>query len=228
MNNDPYAVALKNALTEINNICADVSRSFIFARDRVIASGDPEPDEETMKKTIDSFQSVAEKADSIGSLKAFYVNGKKGKVILSSVNDMYLALAAAENADTTYLHSVALVIIPTVLKLLETITPTPPTSPTPLQSEPSKQLIVDTLSGFFVGDSVQIDTELLEEWAKLLRESVSEVEIESVDGEATQCKVKEINDSKLKGKGMIRIPEKVCKTLEVKKGELVKVKPAST
>jgi predicted regulator of Ras-like GTPase activity (Roadblock/LC7/MglB family) len=229
MNNDPYDVALKTALTEINNICADVSLSFIFTKDNVIASGDPEPDEETMKKTIDSFQSVAEKADSIGSLKAFYVNGKKGKIILSGINDMYLALAASENADTTYLHSVAHVIIPTVLKLLETITPTPPTSPTPLQSEPSKQLIVDTLSGFFVGDSVQIDIELLEEWANLLNQkSISEVEIESAEGEATQCKAKEINDSKLQGKGMIRIPEKVCKTLEVKKGELVKVKPAST
>jgi predicted regulator of Ras-like GTPase activity (Roadblock/LC7/MglB family) len=228
MNNDPYAVALKKALTEIKNICPDVRRSFIFAEDRVIATGDPEPDEETMKKTIDSFQSVAEKADAIGSLKAFYVNGNKGKIILSGVNDMYLALAASEDADTTYLHSVTRVVTLTVLKLLETITPTPPASPTPLQSEPSKQLIVDTLSGFFVGDAVQIDTELLEEWAMLLRESVSEVEIESVDGAAMQCKVREINDSKLKGKGMIRIPEKVCKTLEVKKGELVKVKPAST
>lgn len=226
MNNDPYAVALKNALTEIKNICPDVSHSFIFAKDGAIVARVSETDEETTEKTIRSFQSVAEKADSIGSLKAFYVNGKKGKVILSGVNGMYLALAASENADTTYLHSVARVIIPTVLKLLETITPT---SPTPLQSEPSKQLIVDTLSGFFVGDSVQIDTELLEEWAKLSNQkSISEVEIESVDGEATQCKVKEINDSKLKGKGMIRIPEKVCKTLEVKKGELVKVKPAST
>jgi predicted regulator of Ras-like GTPase activity (Roadblock/LC7/MglB family) len=228
MNNDRYAVALKNALTEINNICPDVSHSFIFAEDKVVATGDSEPDEETMKKTIDSFQSVAEKADSIGSLKAFCVNGNKGKIILFGVNGMYLALAASENADTTYLHSVTRVIIPTVLKLLETITPTPPASPTPLQSAPSKQLVVDTLSGFFVGDSVQIDIELLEEWARFLRESVSEVEIESVDGEAMQCKVKEINDSKLKGKGMIRIPEKVCKTLEVKKGELVKVKPAST
>jgi predicted regulator of Ras-like GTPase activity (Roadblock/LC7/MglB family)/DNA-binding Xre family transcriptional regulator len=229
MNNDPYAVALKNALTEIKNICPDVRRSFIFAKDRVIATGDPETDEETMKKTIDSFQSVAEKADSIGSLKAFYVNGNKGKIILSSVNDMYLALAASEDADTTYLHSVTRVIIPTVLKLLETITSTPPASPTPLQSAPSKQLVVDTLSGFFVGDSVQIDTELLEEWAELSNQKgISEVEIESFGGEATQCKVREINDSKLKGKGMIRIPEKVCKTLEVKKGELVKVKPAST
>jgi len=223
MNKDLYAVALKNALTEIMNICPDVRRSFIFAKDGAIVARVSETDEETTEKMISAFQSIAEKADAIGSLKAFYVNGKKGKVILSSVNDMYLALAASENADTTYLHSVTRVIIPTVLKLLETITPTP------LQLAPSKQLVVDTLSGFFVGDSVQIDTKILEEWAELLNQKgISEVEIEAFGGKATQCRVKEINDSKLKGKGMIRIPEKVCKTLEVKKGELVKVKPAST
>jgi len=224
MNKDPYAVALKSALTEINNICPDVTHSFIFTKDGAIVARVSETDEETTEKMISSFQSVAEKADTIGSLKAFYVNGKNGKVILSGVNDMYLAFAASENADTTYLHSVMRVIIPTVLKLLETVTPTPLP-----QSAPSKQLVVDTLSGFFVGDSVQIDTELLEEWAELSNQKgISEVEIESFGGEATQCKVREINDSKLKGKGMIRIPEKVCKTLEVKKGELVKVKPAST
>ena len=223
MNKDPYAVALKNALTEIKKTCPDVSRSFIFTQDGAIVAGDLESDEKTMEKMIQSFQSVAEKADTIGSLKAFYVNGKKGKVILSSVNDMYLALAASKNADTTYLHSVTRVIIPTVLKLLETITPTP------LQFAPSKQLVVDTLSGFFVGDSVQIDMEILEEWSKLLNQkSVDRVEIEAFGGKAAQCGVKEINDPKLKGKGMIRIPEKVCKTLEVKKGELVKVKPTST
>jgi len=223
MNKDRYAVALKNALTEIKKTCPDVSRSFIFTQDGMIVAGDSETDEKTIERMISSFQSVAEKADTIGSLKAFYVNGKKGKVILSSVNDMYLALAASKNADTTYLHSVTHVIIPTVLKLLEAITSTP------LQFTPSKQLVVDTLSGFFVGDSVQIDMETLEEWSKLLNQkSLDRVEIEAFRGKTAQCKVKEINDPKLKGKGMIRIPEKVCKTLEVKKGELVKVKPTST
>ena len=225
MDKDPYAVVLNNALTEIKKICPDVSRSFIFKKDGMIVAGDPEIDEKTLEGIIESFQKIAEKADTIGSLKTLYVNGKKGKVILSSVNDMYLALAASKNADTTYLHSVTCVIIPTVLKLLETTT----TTPIPLQSTPSKQLIVDTLSGFFVGDSVQIDIKIIEEWAKLLNQkSVDQVEIEAFGGKTTQCKVKEINDSKLKGKGMIRIPEKVCKTLEVKKGELVTVKPAST
>ena len=220
MDKDPYAVALKNALTEIKNICPDISRSFIFRKDGAIVAGDPETDEKTMEKMIQSFQSVAEKADTIGSLKALDVNGKKGKVLLSSVNDMYLALSVSKNADTTFLHSVTRVVIPTVLKLLET------TTPTPIQSTPSKQLIVDTLSGFFVGDSVQIDLEVLEEWSELLKQkSIGEVEIETFGGKTAQCKAKELNDPKLNGKGLIRIPERICKLLEVKKGELVRVKP---
>jgi len=223
MNEDPTAVALKNALTEIQNICPEVNHSLIFAKDGTIVAMVSETDEKTMEKMISSFQSLAEKADTLGSLKGFYVNGKKGKLILSSINDMYLALATSKNADPTYLHSVTHVIIPTVLKLLETLVPTP------LQSAPSKQLVVDTLSGFFIGDSVKIDTKTLKEWSELLNQkSVEHVEIEAFGGKATQCKVKEIDDPKLKGKGMIRIPEKVCKTLEVKKGELVTVKPAST
>jgi len=220
MSKDTYAVALKNALTEIKKICPDVSCSFIFTKDGTIVAGDSETDEETMEKTVHSFQNISEKADVIGGLQALLINGEKGKVHLSRVNDMYLALAASKSVDTTYLQSITRVIVPTVLKLLKSITPTP------LKFAPSKQLIVDTFSGFFAGDSVQIDSETLKQWSKLLnRKSVGEVEIEAFGGKSAQCRVKEISDPKLKGKGIIKIPEKVCKTLEVKRGELVKVKP---
>ena len=105
-----------------------------------------------------------------------------------------------------------------------------------------KKLIVDTLSGFFAGDSVQIDAEILRDWAKNndprtpvkaaitgeqnMQESINQVQIETFGGNAAVCKVKEISDQNLKGKNMIRIPEKVCKSLEINKGDLVKVKPA--
>ena len=44
-------------------------------------------------------------------------------------------------------------------------------------------------------------------------------------GKVIQCKVKAISDSKYAGKGLIRIPEKVAKELEVNEGELVRIKP---
>ena len=57
-----------------------------------------------------------------------------------------------------------------------------------------------------------------------MQEIIDHVRIETFSGNSTLCKVKEINDQNLKGKNMIRIPEKLCNTLEIKKGDLVKVK----
>ncbi|KPV63657.1 MAG: hypothetical protein AOA66_0789 [Candidatus Bathyarchaeota archaeon BA2] len=226
MSQNAHAVALKSALTEIKKTCPDVSCSFIFTKDGNIVAGDPETSEETMENTVRSFQSIVKKEDMIGGLQALMIEGEKGKVHISYINNMYLALAMSKNADATFLRAITHVIVPTVLKLLDSIAPTPLQPAPPKQLTPSKQLIVDTLSGFFIGDSVKVDLEILEHWSELLnRKSIGEVEIEAFSGKATQCKVKEINDEKLKGKGIIRIPEKICKILEVKKGELVRVKP---
>jgi hypothetical protein len=150
---------------------------------------------------------------------------------------MYLALATYKEADTAHIYSIVRIVIPTVLKLLGTL----PT--TPLHSTPSKapvqlhepvvhiqpqELVVNTLSGFFAGDSVKIDDRILREWAKLSRKSIAEIEIESANGRSTQWKVKEITDAKHMGKGIVRIPEKACRILEVKEGETVTVQPVGT
>ncbi|MFQ6073906.1 MAG: hypothetical protein ACE5KC_01675 [Candidatus Bathyarchaeia archaeon] len=96
-----------------------------------------------------------------------------------------------------------------------------------LPSVPPQQLIVDKLSGLLVrADTVQVDSEVLERWSNLMGvKEVSEVEIEAFGGKMARCKVKKISDSRLKRKGLIRIPEKTCKMLEIKRGELVRVKP---
>ncbi|MCK4885711.1 hypothetical protein KAS24_06530, partial [Candidatus Bathyarchaeota archaeon] len=151
-----------------------------------------------------------------------------------------LVLATSEHADKLHIYAITQVIIPTLLKTLDTITPS-------IQLTPPKRLVGDTPSGLFAGDSVQIDTEILREWnnneltentspharAKAAlatkqntQESIDQVRIETFGGNSTLCKVKEVNEKKLKGKNMIRIPMKLCKTLKISKGDLVKVKPA--
>jgi predicted regulator of Ras-like GTPase activity (Roadblock/LC7/MglB family) len=93
--------------------------------------------------------------------------------------------------------------------------------------QPSQQLIVDKLGGLLVrADTVQIDSELLNRWSSLLDvKKISEVEIETFGGKTARCKVKTISDSRFEGKGLIRIPEKTCQMLEIRRGELVRVKP---
>jgi len=92
---------------------------------------------------------------------------------------------------------------------------------------PSQQLIVDKFGGLMVrSDTVQVDFEILDRWASTLNvEEIREVDVETFRGKTTRCKAKVINDEKLQGRGIIRIPEKACDALELKRGELVRVKP---
>ena len=233
MNRDPYAIALDNALTEIKNAYPDIKHSFLFTKTGSISTGDQETDEKTINSILESFHYMNEKAEAIGNLKSVHINGENGKLTVSTINNLYLVLATSKNADTTHIHAITNVIFPTILKTLEAF------APTHLQIQSSKQLVVETLGGFFAGDSVQIDAETLLEWTKnkdpslsdkmteeeQLQEIIEHVRIETFAGNSTLCKVKEISDRKLVGKNIVRIPEKVCNTLEIKKGDIVKVKP---
>jgi predicted regulator of Ras-like GTPase activity (Roadblock/LC7/MglB family) len=92
----------------------------------------------------------------------------------------------------------------------------------------STQLIVESYSGLWVrGDTVQISKQVTEEWKDALHgKEVELVEVETFSGQSDKFKVKTLEDSKIEGR-VIRIPEKGCQTLKVKKGELVRVKPVT-
>ena len=236
MNRDSYAIALNNAITEINKAYPDIKNSFIFTKTGTPLTGDQETDQQTISNIQKSFESLKDKAKTIGNLESFTITTKTGKLTLSNIKDMHLLLATSKNAGKNHIYSITNVIIPTILKTMEALAPTQP------QITPPKQLTVDTINGFFAGDSVQIDTEILTDWTKNgddpragvkaaiadesnIPETVDQVRIETLGGNSTLCRVKEINDQNMKGKNMIRIPERLCRTLEVNKGDLVKVKP---
>lgn len=237
MNRDPYAIALNNAMTEIKKAYPDVQSSFIFTKEGTILTEDQETDQKTLDNLKESFENLKEKTTTLGKLESFYIMAKNGEITLSKIKDLHLLLVTNKNANKNQIHSITKIIIPTILKTLETLTSTQN------QLTPSKKLMVDTLTGFFTGDSVQIDTEILKTWTKTgneslahirnvltgeqtIPENIDQVKIETFDGKSTLCKVKEIKEQKMKGKNMIKIPEKICKSLEIKKGDLVKVEPA--
>jgi predicted regulator of Ras-like GTPase activity (Roadblock/LC7/MglB family) len=283
MYSEAYSTALKNALTEIKNICPDVQTSFLFNKEGTMIAGDNAAQEAPLEKTVGAMEGIFEKTESIGGLDTVVINGQKGKVHISCVNDIYLAMVTSRNADMTYVQTVQRVLMPTVIKLLDSISttqtkvlsskPSPVDPSTNLSNrfkqnkvedtpeemtnepeertnedgveeeqaepqelempsarelpEPSNQFIVDTLGGLLVrGDTVQVDAETLSQWSEYYDGAeINQVEIESFNGTSTTCKVKPIKDTKMEGKGIIRIPERACQDLEVKKGELVKVKP---
>ncbi len=269
MNNEAYASALKNALAEIRNVCPDVQTSFLFDKEAAVIAGDDGAPEDTLERVAGSLEGILDKADTIGGLNSIVIEGTKGSVHMTSANDMYLTMIASKNADMKYLETVARVLIPTVIKLLDSLGPTPLKPPShtlfkpeikeeklqreqeeeenleeeieeeielkkksekreePIRELPSNQLIVESFGGLLVrSDTVQISEDIMEQWEDLLDgKEIELVEVESFNGKNSQCKVKTLDDSKLENKAVIRIPEKLCQILDIKKGELVRVTP---
>jgi aspartate carbamoyltransferase regulatory subunit len=64
------------------------------------------------------------------------------------------------------------------------------------------------------------------QWQELYEDrKIEEAEIETFGGQSTRVKIKPIKDSKFEGKGIVQMPEKIQNALEIRKGELVRVKP---
>lgn len=292
MNEQMYTVAFKSALTEIKNICPDINESFILTDNGNIITSEEQDIGPNTIRALRSLQNLTENAESAGGLDDLLIDGEDGKVYISRVNSMFFITALPKKADESHLRTIAKVVLPTLIKLLdsvwlETAPPPAPLNQTPLfqttQSEstptivpepiveeenveeiealerideaptqdvqeiyeakteeekepedfqqvsdvPSQQLIVDMFGGFLVRlDTVQVDSDILNRWSsKLDLKKISEVDIVTFDGKITRCKVKVIRDKKLEARGIIRIPEKLCDKLKLKKGELVKVKP---
>ena len=255
---ETYSFALKNALTEIGNICPEVKLSFIFNQEgKVLAEA--QKGKYNVEKIVSDFEEIFQKSHVVGGINSLTIDAKKGKVIISNIQEgVYLATVTSKNVDMKYLETVSRVLIPTVLKLLEKIAPAPLKKPIlekkvavkeesqektvekisestieekvepEMPPAPTNQLIVDTFGGLLVRhDTVKIDSEILSQWSEMLdKKNINLVEIETFEGKTAQCKVKPIKDTKLRGKGIIRIPEKLCELLDIKKGELVRVRPA--
>jgi len=256
MDEELYSFALNNALTEIRNLCPEVKCSFVFDREGKTLAEDSKSTSYSIQEIIKGVKDIIEKSKVIGGLDSVTVEAEKGRVKISRANDnAYLAIAIEKGADLKLLETVSRVLIPTILKLLGKLPPTPikkaeektvtektkPEVKAPkdeiLENEkvkpeispiPVNQLIVDTFGGFLVRtDTVKIDKEILSRWSEVLDgKSINSVEIETFEGKTVQCKAKPLKDSKLVGKGIIMIPEKLCKRLDIKKGELVRIRPS--
>ncbi len=123
MSNQVYASALTNTLQEIQNVCPEVSRNFIF-KDREIMAKDKNTDEETVTQTMDAFNKITESANIIGGLEAITIQGVEGKVNIAAIKDFHLTTVSSKKADEKYINTLTRVLIPIVIKLVDEIKPT--------------------------------------------------------------------------------------------------------
>lgn len=146
MNSTVYASALQNTLSEIKNICPEVSNSFVFKDSDLIAK-----DDSTSKKNISqaivAFNLVEKEAKTICGLKSIRVEGTKGKLNLAFMDKFNLATIISNKADENYVNTITKVLVPTVIKLVDEIKVISPEieaeineNPKPIAEPPEKDL----------------------------------------------------------------------------------------
>jgi predicted regulator of Ras-like GTPase activity (Roadblock/LC7/MglB family) len=273
MDNEVYSFALKNTLDEVQKICPDIKSAFALTKDHELLARDETTPENAITRAITAFEEMLEKAQTIGGVEEMTIEGENGRLNVSRLDEVYLVTVTSKQADLNYVKTVTHVLVPTVLRLLEKLSPIPLNPPKPeiepeeptleranehvaenaektemekheerpepmeetekklyhiLPEAPVTQFIVEDMKGLLApSDTVRIDNNIIEEWKELYEDRpIEEAEIETFGGKATRCKVKPIKDPKLDGQGKIQIPSKVQTVLDVKKGELVRVKPA--
>jgi hypothetical protein len=121
MDDEVYAFAVKNTLSEIRNVCPGVTGAFMFRRDGGIIAGDDATSEKTIVHVVNCLDTIFEKADSIGGVDGITFEGSGGRLNVSHMNDAYLVTATSEKADVKYVDTLTRVMVPTILKLLEKI-----------------------------------------------------------------------------------------------------------
>src|SRR3972149_2204266 len=152
MNNEVYSFALKNTLQEIQNICPDVSNSFIFKDGKILAKDETTP-EKDVNRTIDAFDAITEKAEIIGGLEDVTIQGANGRVNIACINDFYLTTVSSKEADEKYVNPLTRVLIPAIVRLVEKIHPALPddetfetVEPEPVEDEVAEEVAEDSES----------------------------------------------------------------------------------
>jgi hypothetical protein len=122
MNNEVYAFALKNTLKEIQNICPDVSNTFVFQDGKPIAQDENTP-QKNVNQTIDAFTAISEKANIIGGIDAVTIQGANGQANIACMKNFYITTISSKEANEKYVNTLTRILIPTVIRLVEKIRP---------------------------------------------------------------------------------------------------------
>lgn len=182
MDNEVYSFALKSALNEVQKICPDITSAFLFGEDGEIIVGDERTPEKTMVSVVDAFDGVFEKADAIGKIEHITLECSNGRVNVSCVNDVYIVTVTSKNADVNYVNTVVHVLIPTILKLIEKISPTPLKSsePLPLPEHEPKPMVEPSEESFREEDNETLEHEIKPEPS--VESSANQLIVENLGG----------------------------------------------
>jgi hypothetical protein len=84
--------------------------------------------EDRAKKLSAACNDIADQAEVIGGVETLTIDGVGSRLNIASMNNCYLATVSSSSADEKMVKALTCVVVPTVMKLLDQISPTLPDS----------------------------------------------------------------------------------------------------
>src|SRR4030065_1779579 len=110
MEADTRNLALTKALTEIKNVSPEISKAFLFQRDKRILVRDECTDKEEANVTVTAFESLDEKANIISGIEPVTFHGTKGRLDINQVKEYYLATVTSKETDDKTINNLTRVL----------------------------------------------------------------------------------------------------------------------
>ncbi|MGA2681656.1 MAG: hypothetical protein ABSF44_07640 [Candidatus Bathyarchaeia archaeon] len=126
---------LQTVLDEFKNISPELTKAFIFKKDgEILASNGDSIAEDQAKKLADAFDEIANQAEVVGGMEILTIQGVSSQLDITSTNSRYIATVSSRGVDEKMVKALNCVVVPTVIKLLDQVTPSAP------DNEPSDEV----------------------------------------------------------------------------------------
>jgi predicted regulator of Ras-like GTPase activity (Roadblock/LC7/MglB family) len=122
------STALQTIIREFKNISPELTSAFIFQKDGKILASTEALTEDQAKRLGDAYNDIADQAEVIGGLEALTIQGVGSQLSITSMNNCYTVAVSSLAADEKVIKALTCVIVPTVMKLLDQISPALPSN----------------------------------------------------------------------------------------------------
>ena len=258
------STALQTIIGEFKNISPELTSAFVFKKDGKILASTEAITEDQAKKLSDAYSEVADEAEVVGGVETLTIYSADSQLNITSMDNCYLVTVSSRSAEEKMVKALTCVIVPTVVRLLDQISPAlpdnqlfdieepevnrveetvePPEEPTPMESLPDlpevtselifpkppvNQFMVEKIGGLLAAsNTVRVDKDVVDKWSDLYTDKeITQVNIETLEGKTVICKFKPMKEADSNAKGIIKIPDKILRVLQIDEGKLVIVKP---
>lgn len=116
---EAYSTALQPVIDEFKGVAPEIVNTFIFDETgEIIASTETGTDEQ-IKKSIDAFNNISDRAGTVGSIETLIIQGANSQLNITAIKNLHVATVSSLSADKKIVKILTGILIPTVVKLVD-------------------------------------------------------------------------------------------------------------